>query len=70
MLRSAVKSIARVVARGGIASMLMRGIGGGIVASIGWKIGSDIYDRLKRRREQSPPAPAPASGDDSPRGGG
>lgn len=54
MLKSAVRTIARVLVGGGLAATLVKGIGGGIVASIGWKIGGDLYEALKRKMGTGP----------------
>ncbi len=61
MLKSFVKGVVRFVAGGGLIATVVRSVGGGIAAGLGWKIASDLYDAAKRRHRAREGAPPPSA---------
>ncbi len=60
MLKQLLKIVtARTLVRG-----ILVGVGGGVLSAIGWRIGTDIYQALKKRlQEDAAPSQVEAEGD-------
>ena len=54
MRKTVIRRGTNSLAGKGLAQGMLRGVGGAALAGIGWKLGMDLYEALKRRLGQSP----------------
>ncbi len=52
MRKTVIRRGTKSLAGKGFAQGMLRGVGGAALAGIGWKLGMDLYDALKRKLGQ------------------